>query len=101
MQWIPLTLAPYPYDAGLIRKITDGTPLRVFEHYIDGVKQDGVYLGGYDNSTAWGFMYYPADVSAYELDCYYVRLLEHSSADPTTGAALKVNETKGFIKFAA
>lgn len=101
VQWTPLSLAPYPYDAGLMWKITGGLPLKVFEHYIEGVKQDGVFLGGYDNSTTWGFKYYPADpVDFYNLDYYYLRLLGPNSADPVTGAPLGKNETRGFVRVA-
>ena len=97
VQWTPLVTAIYPYDATLIYKV-EGNDLKVFEHYIDGVKQDGVYLGGYDNSTTWGFKYQSANAGSYNMPYYYIRLLGPNSADPTTGAALKVNETRGFIR---
>lgn len=94
-QWIPLVLSPYPYDAGLMWKI-DGTAPRIFEHYVDGEKQPGVFLGGYDNSTAWGLKWSgPYDGSL--TDFYYTRLLGPNSADPTTGEKLKANETRSFI----
>ena len=30
---------------------SDGLPVQVFNHYIDGVLQDGSYIGGYNSST--------------------------------------------------
>lgn len=94
-QWVPLVLSLYPYDAGLMWKI-DGTAPRIFEHYVDGEKQPGVFLGGYDNSTTWGLKYnLPYDGSP--RDFYYTRLLGPNSADPTTGEKLKANETRSFI----
>ena len=91
VQWVPLVLSPYPYDAALMYKI-DGEAPGVFEHYIDDVKQDGVYLGGYDNTTTWGFTYYPADVGSSGQSYYYMRLL-----GPDAGA-LGANETRAFVK---
>ncbi|KAH7128617.1 hypothetical protein B0J11DRAFT_275125 [Dendryphion nanum] len=98
-QWVPLVLSPYPYDASLMYKI-DGTAPRIFEHYIDGEKQPGTFLGGYDNTTAWGLKYYPANVGS-PRDYYYTRLLGPNSADPTTGEKLNANETRSFISIAA
>ncbi|KAF2801773.1 uncharacterized protein BDZ99DRAFT_512829 [Mytilinidion resinicola] len=99
-QWTPLVLSPYPYDAELMWKI-DGDEVKIFEHYINGTKQDGVFLGGYNASTTWGFKYYPADQGSSGLDYFLIRLLGPNSADPTTGAALQANETTGFIKIYA
>jgi hypothetical protein len=81
-------------------KLGEGLPVKTFEHWRNGEKQDGVYLGGYDNSTTWGFTYYPADQGSSGLNYYYMRLLGPDSADPTTGEALGKNETRGFLKVA-
>ncbi|KAF2193123.1 hypothetical protein K469DRAFT_735140 [Zopfia rhizophila CBS 207.26] len=101
VQWTPLVISPYPYDAELMWKIPEGSPVKAFEHYIGDEKQDGVFLGGYENSTTWGFKYYPANAGSYGSDHYLIRLLGPNSADPTTGNALLANETRGFIKIAA
>lgn len=98
VQWTPLTISPYPYDASLMWKMPEGLSVKAFEHYRDGVKQDGVWLGAYDNTTLWGFQYQTANQGSSGLDYYYMRLLGPNSADPTTGEALKGNETRGFIK---
>lgn len=79
-------------------KVPEGPPPKVFEHYIDGEKQEGVWLGGYDNTTLWGFKYYPASMGTYDQDYYYMRLLGPDSADPTTGEERKANETRGYIR---
>ncbi|KAF2010484.1 hypothetical protein BU24DRAFT_454847 [Aaosphaeria arxii CBS 175.79] len=96
-QWTPLVIAPYPYAANLMYKI-EGEEVKIFEHYIDGVKQPGAFIGGYDNSTTWGFQYQPANQGSSGLDYFSIRLLGPNSADPTTGEALRANETRGFIK---
>ncbi|KAI1342772.1 hypothetical protein F5Y15DRAFT_268660 [Xylariaceae sp. FL0016] len=97
--WTPLVLSPYPYDAALMWMIEGDAP-QIFAHYVDGVKQDGVFLGGYDNSTAWGLRYEDADQGS-SGPYYYARLLGPDSADPTTGEALYTNETRAFIKIGA
>lgn len=96
-QWAPLVLSPYPYDAALMWKVDGDTP-QIFEHYVGDVKQDGVFLGGYNTSTSWGLKYYPANAGSSRQDYYYSRLLGPNSADPTTGAPLSANETTAFIK---
>ncbi|KAI1767113.1 hypothetical protein GGR53DRAFT_143372 [Hypoxylon sp. FL1150] len=96
-QWTPLVLSPYPYDAALMWKI-DGDAPQIFEHYIGDVKQDGVFLGGYNTTTSWGLKYYGADSGSSGQDYYYSRLLGPNSADPSTGAPLSANETTAFIK---
>ncbi|KAI1140058.1 hypothetical protein F5Y05DRAFT_377073 [Hypoxylon sp. FL0543] len=100
VQWAPLVLSPYPYDAALMWKIDGDTP-QIFEHYVGDVKQDGVFLGGYNTSTSWGLKWEPADVGSSGQDYYYARLLGPNSADPVTGAPLAANETTAFIKISA
>ncbi|KAI0010878.1 hypothetical protein F4779DRAFT_575809 [Xylariaceae sp. FL0662B] len=99
-QWTPLVISPYPYDASLMWKI-DGAAPQVFEHYVDGEKQDGVFLGGANGNSTWAFKYYPANVGSSGLDYYYMRLLGPDSADPSTGEQLKANETMAFVKINA
>ncbi|KAI1653829.1 hypothetical protein F4813DRAFT_372928 [Daldinia decipiens] len=87
-----------PYDAPLLWKLTDGVAPQIFEHYIDGEKQDGVFLGAYNTSTRWGLKYNPANAGSYRQDFYYARILGPNSADPVTGNALNANETTAFVK---
>lgn len=100
VQWSPLVLSPYPYDAALMWKIEGDAP-QIFEHYVGDVKQDGVFLGGYNGSTSWGLRWTLADGVSTRLDYYYTRLLGPNSADPTTGQPLYANETTAFIKISA
>ncbi|KAI2618230.1 hypothetical protein GGR54DRAFT_640799 [Hypoxylon sp. NC1633] len=99
-QWTPLVLSVYPYDQPLMWKV-DGSAPQVFEHYIGGQKQDGVFLGGYSTSTTWGLKYESANAGSSGQDYYYARLLGPNSADPVTGAPLNTNETTAFIKILA
>lgn len=96
--WTPLVISPYPYDAELMWKIESDERPKPFEHYVDGVKQDGVFLGGYENSTTWGFKYYPESMGSAGMGYYLIRLLGPNSADPSTGAKLLPNETMGYIQ---
>ncbi|KAI1394463.1 uncharacterized protein F4822DRAFT_48345 [Hypoxylon trugodes] len=98
-QWVPLVLSPYPYDAALMWKI-DGEAPQIFEHYIDGEKQDGVFLGSYNGTTSWGLKYNSANVGSTR-DYFYARLLGPNSADPVTKQPLAANETTAFIKISA
>ncbi|KAF2789297.1 hypothetical protein K505DRAFT_284607 [Melanomma pulvis-pyrius CBS 109.77] len=94
IQWTPLVLTPYSYDAALMYKINGGIPVKTYEHYIGEEKQDGVFLGGY-NTTTWGFEYQKANQGSGFQDYYYMRLLG------TDFGELGANETKGFIKIGA
>ncbi|OTB00991.1 hypothetical protein M426DRAFT_26102 [Hypoxylon sp. CI-4A] len=100
VQWAPLVIASIPYDAALMYKI-DGEKPQIFEHYMDGEKQDGVFLGSYNTSTTWGLKYESGDIGSTYLDYYYARLLGPNSADPVTGEPLGANETTAFIKISA
>ncbi|KAI0853074.1 hypothetical protein F5Y00DRAFT_257727 [Daldinia vernicosa] len=101
-QWSELSFpTDEPYDAPLLYKITGGTAPQIFEHYIDGEKQDGVFLGAYNTSTRWGLKYNAATSGSSGQDFYYARILGPNSADPVTGEALNANETTAFVKISA
>lgn len=87
-KWTPLVLSPYPYDASLLY-LLDGDQPTLYEHYIDGAKQAGVFLGGF-NTTTWGVEWQEADATSNGYPYYYLRLLPE-------GQALKANETKTFL----
>lgn len=89
---MPLTLSPNSDDDGvLLWKVPSGQPVKVYEHYVGEEKQPGVFLGGYDGTTTWGFKYYPASLGSYGMDYFSMRLMP---ADAT----LSANETRGFVK---
>ncbi|KAH7385519.1 hypothetical protein DE146DRAFT_667318 [Phaeosphaeria sp. MPI-PUGE-AT-0046c] len=85
----PVALSPYPYDASLLYLI-DGEQPTLYEHFIDGQKQDGYFLGGYETTT-WGVQWQEADSTSYFLPYFYMRLLPE-------GQELKTNETRVHIK---
>lgn len=83
-------LSPYTYDGLLLWKV-DGEAVKIYEHYVGEEKQAGVYLGGYNGTTTWGFKYYPAMQGSFGLDYFQMRLLPE-------GEALGMNETRGFVR---
>lgn len=88
-QWAPLALSPFANDGVLLYKV-EGEEVRVYEHYIGEEKQPGLFLGGYDDSTTWGFKYIaPHATSRY--GNYQMRLIR-------TTEAVSTNETRGFVK---
>jgi hypothetical protein len=71
-----------------------GYPLQPYAHYIDGVRQSGVYLGAL-NKTTWGFAYVRPDCA---LD-YYETKLQGLPVDPDTEPTAGRNpEFFGFVK---
>lgn len=90
VEWTPLAVSPYPYDASLLYLI-DGDAPTLYEHYIGDVKQDGYFLGGY-NTTTWGVQWQESSgPTSYNQPYFYLRLLPD-------GQSLKANETKTFVK---
>ena len=75
-----------------------GAPITLFAHYINGTKQNGVYLGGYDNSTSWGLQRENGTVYSGWVDYFTARLLGPKSADPSTGKPLFPNEFTAFVQ---
>lgn len=93
VDWTPLSIGPYPFDAGLMY-LSEGDAPTLYQHYINGTKQDGYYLGGYNTST-WGVQWQEsAGTVSYNKPYYSLRLLPE-------GQALKSNETKSFLKIFA
>lgn len=88
-QWAPLALSPYVDDGVLLYKVS-GEEVRLYEHYVGDEKQEGLFLGGYDNSTTWGFKYISPGPRAPEGN-YQMRLLRGNEV-------LGANETAGFVK---
>jgi hypothetical protein len=92
--WTPLSVGPYDFDAGLRYLAEEDDAPTLFQHYINGAKQDGFYLGGFNTST-WGVQWQrSAGPVSYNQPYYSLRLLPE-------GQALKPNETKSFLKIFA
>lgn len=101
LDYEPMQISPYPYDATMGYDFgNESTPVKAFTHSIDGVQQDGTYLGGYENTTTWGVKY-EANAGARGQSFFYIRLLGPNSADPQTGAPLQEGEFTSFIKVAS
>ncbi|KAJ4354332.1 uncharacterized protein N0V89_006067 [Didymosphaeria variabile] len=88
-QWAPLVLSPYANDGVLLYKV-EGEEVGVYEHYVGEEKQPGLFLGGYDNSTTWGFTYIAPDATSTDGN-YQMRLIRGTEEVGT-------NETRGFVK---
>lgn len=77
----------------------DSTPLSAFYHFIDGVQQDGLFLGQ-DNVTTWGVkLYPPSGANSLDGESYWLlRLLGPDSALPWNGSALYPGEYRSFLR---
>jgi hypothetical protein len=92
--WTPLSVGPYDFDAGLRYLAEEDDAPTLYQHYINGAKQDGYYLGGFNTST-WGVRWQKSEGPvSYNQPYYSLRLLPE-------GQALKFNETKSFLKIFA
>ena len=69
-----------------------GVKPTAFAHYLDGVKQDGIFIGGYQNSTTWAFSRVNANDSRPIGEQYSARLLTPNNT------ALQPGEFTAFIK---
>jgi len=84
----------------------EAAPIRPFAHYINGVKQEGVFLGGFQNSTSWGIKHFSTkEIPTYESNTfsdvfeYFIpRLLGPKSADSLTGKPLFEREFTAFVQ---
>ncbi|KAH8653136.1 hypothetical protein BGZ60DRAFT_387014 [Tricladium varicosporioides] len=80
-----LLLSPSPGDKEL-RYLTDGVKPETYAHEINGVRQDGIFLG-ISNVTTWAFRRTQAHPEYYQ-----IRLA------PGSGEPLYEGEFKGFLK---
>ena len=88
--WTDVVLSPYPYNALPMYLLNSDVKLGAFEHYVDGVKQDGVFLGGY-NTTTWGMKWMEESQGSYFHPYFQIQLKPE-------GQALEANETITFMK---
>ncbi|EAW14395.1 uncharacterized protein ACLA_074320 [Aspergillus clavatus NRRL 1] len=68
-----------------------------YHHYVNGVRQDGVFLGA-GNVTRWGVKYYETSAGSWGWPYWMLRLLGPGSEDRATGEALKQGESTTFIR---
>ena len=70
--------------------LTTGDEPVMYEHYVNGTKQDGLFLGGYNTST-WGISWEPASKASFNVPYFWARLV-------LPGAELWPNETTTYIQ---
>ena len=75
MEWVNVAIE-HTFRAAIGYFPYESTPVALFTHYIDGVKQDGVFLGaaGY-NSTTWVFSYRTASSGTHGREYFNARLV--------------------------
>ncbi|KAI2617269.1 hypothetical protein GGS26DRAFT_596439 [Hypomontagnella submonticulosa] len=95
-RWQTLIAAGTPAESYVVNPL--GAPyLRCHSHILDGVAQEGAYLGAV-NVTNWGFIYQNHTETG---EYYFLRLLGPNSNDPATGKQLFPGEFTGYIKVTA
>ena len=89
--WVNIAIESERSEMGYF--IGSTTPIAPFAHYVDGVKQDSVFVGAVGhNSTTWAFTYRPANQSTHGRDFFYARLLGLNNA------TLGPGDFTGFIR---
>lgn len=97
--WLAVNVTDMPYSAQLMWGLGQySVPVQAYEHYEDGVRQDGFFLGAH-NVTTWALQEVPASSASGSKPYWQIRLLGPGSADPQTGKPLYDGETlKSFIR---
>lgn len=96
--WLPVNVTDMPYSAELMWGLGQySVPIQAYNHYVDGVKQDGLFLGAH-NVTDWAIQSVPGDGSSGGKDWWMPRLLGPNSADPQSGKPMADDEYKTFIR---
>lgn len=99
LEWIAVNVPDMKYSAQLMWGLGQfSLPVQAYEHYENGVKQDGFYLGAH-NVTTWALREVQASSASGNKPCWQMRLLGPGSANPATGKALEDEESaKSFIR---
>ncbi|KAJ5723517.1 hypothetical protein N7488_001552 [Penicillium malachiteum] len=93
-----VNITDMPYSAELMWNLGSySEPIQAYHHYLDGVKQDGIFLGSH-NVTTWGISLQEAMAGSGGEPWWMIRLLGPESADPLTGNALEDGEYRTFIR---
>lgn len=97
-EWKSVNITDMPYSAQLMWGLGQySLPIQAYHHYLDGVKQDGIFLGAH-NVTSWAVQLQDGSAGSGGKPYWLVRLLGPGSADPVTGAELEDGEYKTFIR---
>ncbi|KAI9935057.1 hypothetical protein MW887_000678 [Aspergillus wentii] len=97
--WQQLNITNIPYSASLMWGLPEDESISVefYNHYNDGKKEDGIFLGA-NNVTQWGIKYYGPDAGSHGLPYWFFRLLGEGSEDPVTGEEVAEGEYRTFIR---
>lgn len=94
----PVNIAPYPYDAEVMWGV-EGPALQAYHHFIDGVQQDGLFLGS-QGVTRFGIERVAQGGAPTGLPYWTLRLLGPNSSVPPGSAnatATYADEYETFI----
>ncbi|QKX63247.1 uncharacterized protein TRUGW13939_10416 [Talaromyces rugulosus] len=97
--YLPINITSNPASAQLKwgQAEDESEPVDAYYHYIDGKKQDGIFLGA-NNVTSWGIQLQENVPGTGGIPMWQLRLLGPGSEDQKTGKALKEGEYKTFIR---
>jgi hypothetical protein len=97
--YLPINITSNPASAQLKwgQAEDDSEPVDAYYHYIDGKKQDGIFLGA-NNVTSWGIQLQENVPGTGGSPMWQLRLLGPGSEDQKTGKALKEREYETFIR---
>ncbi|KAJ6131325.1 hypothetical protein N7523_001785 [Penicillium sp. IBT 18751x] len=97
-EWKAVNVTDIPYSAQLMWGLGQySLPIQAYYHYLDGVKQDGIFLGAH-NVTSWAVQLQDGSAGSGGQPYWLIRLLGPGSEDPVTGAELEEGEYKTFIR---
>lgn len=96
--YTPVNITDMPYSAELMWGLGSySEPVHAYYHYLDGNKQDGIFLGAH-NVTTWGISLQDGNAGSGDKPWWMIRLLGPGSKDPQTGVALEDGEYRTFIR---
>ena len=97
-EWKAVNVTDIPYSAQLMWGLGQySLPIQAYYHYLDGVKQDGIFIGAH-NVTSWAVQLQDGSAGSGGQPYWLIRLLGPDSEDPVTGAELEEGEYKTFIR---
>ncbi|KAJ6027781.1 hypothetical protein N7499_001239 [Penicillium canescens] len=101
-EYLPINITSNPADALLQWGLAEDESevIDAYYHYIDGTKQDGIFLGAH-NVTSWGVQQQEHIPGTSGGPMWQLRLLGPNSVDQETGEVLKEGEYKTFIRIDA
>lgn len=101
-EYLPINITSNPANAQLQWGLAEDESevIDAYYHYIDGAKQDGIFLGAH-NVTSWGVQQQTNIPGTSGGPMWQLRLLGPDSEDQQTGEALHEGEYKTFIRIDA